>query len=140
MYADLSLDHRILKDIALKPCERKELAQEVVKDQGLSISRACLLVSLGRSMWYYRTTRDDSQVMDRPTEMGETKPNRGFIIITTESRSQGFIWNRKHVLGIYRIMGATQKEKQKTTACKGKDPFGTTNGTLTGAECRLYER
>ena len=49
MYADLSLDHRILKGHcrkkALKPCERKELAQAVVEEEGLSISRACSLVS-----------------------------------------------------------------------------------------------
>lgn len=64
-------------------------------------------------MWYYSTTRDDSQVMDKLVEMSEIKPNRGFDYYYYRIRSQGFIWNRKRVLRIYRLMGLQLRRKSK---------------------------
>lgn len=49
-----------------------------MKEEGLSIARACTIVCLCRSMWYYRSQRDDSEVIDKLTELAEAKPNRGF--------------------------------------------------------------
>lgn len=71
MYADLSLDHHMLKDIiekkTLRPCGRRELAEGIVKEEGLSIARACTIVCLCRSMWYCSIQRDDGEVIDKLT-------------------------------------------------------------------------
>lgn len=64
-------------------------------------------------MWYYQTTRDDSEVIDKLVEMSEIKPNRGFDYYYHRIRTQGFIWNRKRVLRIYRLMGLQLRRKSK---------------------------
>lgn len=63
---------------SLKPYEHKELAEDIVKDERVSITRACQTVSLSRSMWYYKSIKDDTAVIDKLIEMSEIKPNRGF--------------------------------------------------------------
>ena len=75
--------------------------------------RACELVCLSRSMWYYKTKRDDSEVIDKLTEMSEIKPNRGFDYYFYRIRSQGFKWNRKRVLRVYRLLGLQLRRKSK---------------------------
>ena len=64
-------------------------------------------------MWYYKTKRDDSEVMDKLTEMSEIKPNRGFDYYFYRIRSQGFKWNRKRVLRVYRLLGLQLRRKRK---------------------------
>ena len=89
------------------------MAEQVVKQEKLSIVRACELVCLSRSMWYYKTKRDDSEVIDKLTEMSEIKPNRGFDYYFYRIRSQGFKWNRKRVLRVYRLLGLQLRRKSK---------------------------
>ncbi len=98
---------------ALKPCERKELAQFIVAEEVLSIQRACAMVSLSRSMWYYKSVKNDTEVMDKLIEMSEIKPNRGFDYYYYRRRKQGFIWNRKRVLRVYRLLGLTIRRKSR---------------------------
>lgn len=71
------------------------------------------MVSLSRSMWYYQSKRDDSEVIDKLIEMSELKPNRGFDYYYHRIRNQGFIWNRKRVLRIYRLLGLTMRRKSR---------------------------
>ena len=64
MYVDLSLDHRVLKDViekkALKPCDRKSLVEEILLIEKINISRVCKIIHLTRSMFFYQTKKDDS--------------------------------------------------------------------------------
>lgn len=71
------------------------------------------MVSLSRSMWYYQSKRDDSEVIDKLIEMSELKPNRGFDYYYHRIRNQGFLWNRKRVLRIYRLLGLTMRRKSR---------------------------
>jgi len=64
-------------------------------------------------MWYYQTKRDDSEVIDKLIEMSELKPNRGFDYYYYRIRSQGFVWNRKRVLRVYRLIGLQLRRKSK---------------------------
>lgn len=62
MFADLSLVHRNLKDITeknLKLCERKELVNGVIDEQGISIPSACKIVCMSRSMCYCDHKKDN---------------------------------------------------------------------------------
>jgi len=64
-------------------------------------------------MWYYQTRRNDSEIIDKLIEMSELKPNRGFDYYFYRIRSQGFIWNRKRVLRVYRLIGLKMRRKSK---------------------------
>lgn len=72
MYAELALDNKILKDViekTLEPEVKKELADEIVKEYNVSISRACKLMDIHRSYFYYTEKKDDRSVDDRLQRM-----------------------------------------------------------------------
>lgn len=85
----------------------------MISQESISIQRACEIVSLSRSMWYYKSRKDDTEVIDKLIEMIEIKPNRGFDYYYHRIRKQGFIWNRKRVLRIYRLLGFTLRRKSR---------------------------
>ena len=64
-------------------------------------------------MWYYESRKDDTEVIDKLIELSEVKPNRGFDYYYYRIRNQGFIWNRKRVLRIYRLLGFTLRRKSR---------------------------
>lgn len=64
-------------------------------------------------MWYYKSRKDDTEVIDKLIEMSEIKPNRGFDYYYYRIRKQGFIWNRKRVLRVYRLLGLTMRRKSR---------------------------
>lgn len=75
-------------------------------------------------MWYYKSRRDDSEVIDKLTELAEAKPNRGFDWLYNRIRKQGHQWNRKRVLRVYRLMGLSLRRKVKKRLPKRiKDPL-----------------
>lgn len=76
-------------------------------------------------MWYYNTTRDDSQVIEKLLEMNELKPNRGIDYYYHRIRKQGYLWNRKRVLRVYRLMGLSlnRKRKKKRLPARVKTPL-----------------
>ena len=117
MYADLSLDHHLLKEIlekkVLKPCERRDLAVCLVEEYNACIGRSCRVVNLPRSMWYYQSAKDDSEVEQKLEELAEKHPNRGFDDFYGRIRNQGYKWNRKRVLRIYRKMNLKMRRKRK---------------------------
>jgi len=53
-------------------------------------------------MWYYQTKKDDSEVIDKLKELAESHPTRGFDEYYKKLRREGYKWNRKRVLRVYR--------------------------------------
>jgi putative transposase len=53
------------------------MAAYLMESHQTSIGRACRVVSLPRSMYYYKTTRDDTAVIDKLRELSEAYPTRG---------------------------------------------------------------
>ena len=72
---------------------------------GISISRACSVVDLHRSMWYYKSKKDDSLVIDKLTELADKKPTRGFDEYFNRIREEGIKWNFKHRLKFEKFTG-----------------------------------
>ena len=70
----------------------------------MSVVRACNVVGLTRSMWYYQSKKDDTQVIDKLTALAEAYPTRGFDEYNYKIRREGLKWNRKRVLRVYREM------------------------------------
>ncbi len=83
------------------------------QEYDVSITRACTIVDLHRSMWYYQNKRDDSQVIDKLNEFADKLPTRGFDEYYNRIRNEGIKWNRKRVLRVYRSMGLNIRRKRK---------------------------
>jgi len=64
-------------------------------------------------MWYYQSIKDESEVMDKLSELAESLPTRGFDEYYGRIRQQGYRWNRKRVLRIYRLMKLGLRRKHK---------------------------
>ena len=43
----------------------------------MSINRACSLINLARSMWYYETKKDDTELIAKLNELADQLPTRG---------------------------------------------------------------
>ena len=79
MYADLSLEHKALKDISskknIKPAERKALAHYPNEVHGLSIRQACRAVKISRAAFYFRAKlSDDEKIAAKLRLLSEAKP------------------------------------------------------------------
>jgi putative transposase len=107
MYADLSLDHSLLKKViekkTLRPCQKRDISQDLVQEDKVSIVRAYRIVDLDRSMFYYESIRDDSEVETKLNSYVENKHlcNRGCPEYYKRLRREGIGWNHKRVERVY---------------------------------------
>ena len=70
-------------------------------------------MNLPRSQWYYRSKRDDTEVEAALNTLAESFPTRGFDNYYGRLRAQGYGWNRKRVLRVYRSMNLPIRRKRK---------------------------
>ena len=85
----------------------------MVEGEGISIVRACAIVCLSRSMWYYTSQRDDRELLDALRALFETQPQRGIDYYYHRLRRAGYPWNRKRVLRVYRLMGLSMRRRAR---------------------------
>ena len=68
MYADLQLDHDILKEVmqkkVLKPSQRKQMAKFVVKHYNLSIRRSCKMICISQTSYRYANKNSSANEKD----------------------------------------------------------------------------
>lgn len=86
---------------------------EIKEEEGLSVARACKIVSLVRCMYYYESVRDDSAVETKLAWYGEKLPSRGFPEYFKRIRQEGLRWNHKRVRRVYRKLGMVHRRKFK---------------------------
>lgn len=79
----------------------------------MSINRACSLVRLTRSMWYYETKKDDSELIDKLNDLASKLPTRGLDEYVGRLRSQGYPWNRKRIYRVYKMLRLEKRRKRK---------------------------
>lgn len=79
----------------------------------VSISRACKVTSLPRSMYYYKNMRDDSETIDKLIELSERHPTEGQDLYYSRIRQQGLLWNYKRVRRIYLLLGMNRRKRTK---------------------------
>ncbi|WP_084399509.1 hypothetical protein [Pseudotamlana agarivorans] len=75
--------------------------------------RACKVAGLSRSIWYYHSKKDNSEVINKLTELAESYPTSGFDEYYYKIRREGLQWNRKLVLQVYREMKLSLRRKHK---------------------------
>ena len=75
-------------------------------------------------MWYYQSKKDDSEVIEKLSDLAKQLPTRGFDEYYGRIRQQGYKWNRKRVLRVYRLMklGLRRKHKKRLPA-RIKEPL-----------------
>lgn len=79
----------------------------------MSIDRACTVMHVSRSMWYYRRCQNDLVVESKLRELAEALPTRGFGVYFGRIRSEGLIWNHKRVKRVYCKLGLNLRRKTK---------------------------
>lgn len=89
------------------------MAESIIEKEQLSVSRACRIVHLPRSMFYYRSLKDDEAIINKLLELSDKYPTRGFDNYYGKIRLEGFIWNRKRVLRVYRSLNLKMRRKKK---------------------------
>ena len=91
------------------------LTQKLVLEDQVSIVRACRVVDLDRSMFYYESVKDDSDVEAKLTSSLTNKLlcKRGCPEYCKRIRREGVTWNHKRTERIYRNMGLSRRRKKQ---------------------------
>lgn len=81
-------------------------------------------MGLHRSLWYYRSKKDDTEVVTKLQQYAEHYPTRGFDDYFGKIRNEGLIWNRKRVLRVYRSLQMKLRRKcKKRLPARVKEPL-----------------
>jgi putative transposase len=97
----------------LGPATKKQLSKDIVEQEGISVSRACKIVSLPRSQFYYNNTKDDSEVVTVLQELAFKHTDYGFRKLYLYIRRSGKLWNHKKVYRVYKILKLNKKRRGK---------------------------
>lgn len=77
------------------------------------MGRACRVIELQRSLWYYRSSKDDSVIIERLSSLAQQFPTRWFDKYYAIIRNEGLKWARSRVLRVYREMKLCRRRKYK---------------------------
>jgi putative transposase len=92
----------------------------------VGMRRACRVVRIGRSTYYYRSVRDDRALRQRILEIAETRVRYGYKRIHVLLRREGWQVNHKKVYRIYCEDGLNLRRKRPrrrvSAACREARP------------------
>jgi len=97
----------------VKPSGKKTLVIYLLEKYKSNIVLTCSAVNLHRSQWYYKVTKDNSEVIEKLNKYAEDLPTYGFDEYYWRIRKEGLKWNRKRVLRVYRNMKLSMRRKRK---------------------------
>lgn len=98
----------------VKPADKREAVDVLIKEQQCSTSKACKLVQLPRSSYQYKKKlKDDSEIQDALTEVVGKHPAIGLWQSYHRFRNRGNKWNHKRVRRIYREMKLNVRRRAK---------------------------
>jgi len=95
------------------PATKKQLAEELVCEYKVPVSRACKMLSFPRSEFYYSTRKDDSEVIELLQQLAFDHPSYGFRKLFAYIRRTGKKWNRKKVYRVYKLLKLNKRRKGK---------------------------
>lgn len=91
----------------------------------MSMTRACGLIGIERSSYYYRSvTRDDSKLREALKEEAAKHREWGYRFLTVMLRREGFTDNHKRIYRIYREEGlqVRKRDKKHKSKWRGEKP------------------
>lgn len=89
------------------------LVEEVITEESISVGRACKIIGLNRSMYYYKSVKDDSEVENKLQDLAQRKPTRGLGHYFGLIRNEGLVWNHKRVERVYKKLQLNLRRKRK---------------------------
>ena len=89
------------------------VALEVVKEYAFSVGRVCRVLHMSKTAYYYKSCRDDSEVMEKLRTYAEKMPTRGFGEYRKLIRKEGIGWNHKRIKRVYNLMKLNLRRKHK---------------------------
>ena len=92
---------------------KRQLTDEIVQEHNIAVSRACKIVKLVRSQYYYNSKKDDTVVVDSLQELAFKHPSYGFRKLFAYLGKSGKPWNHKKVYRIYKLLKLNKKRKGK---------------------------
>ncbi|WP_373332800.1 IS3 family transposase [Vibrio porteresiae] len=118
MFAELSLEHRILKDIIekkpVKPAIRREFVDYARRVHKVSLRLACRAVGISDSVYRYQPKlNDDQEVISELQKAAERYPAYGFSMLLKILRRWGHTWNHKRIYRIYCELKLNKRRKGK---------------------------
>ncbi len=87
--------------------------EEVKTEQSISTVRACRIVGLSTAAVYYKSRKDDSEVIAKLQSLAEKHPTRGFGVYYGRIRNEGLVWNHKRVKRVYDLLKLNIRRKHK---------------------------
>lgn len=85
---------------------------ELKSQKQISTARACRIVNLERTGYYYQSTRNDSEIEAKLMEYAEKLPSRGCREYTKRIRKEGFQWNHKRIERVYNKLGMNKRRRK----------------------------
>lgn len=86
---------------------------ETKTESSISTVRACRIVGLSTSAAYYKSRKDDSEIIAKLQSLAEKHPTRGFGVYYGRIRNEGLIWNHKRVKRVYDLLRLNIRRKHK---------------------------
>jgi len=82
-------------------------------EHGYSLTRACKIINLSKSLYYYKPKKDDTEVIKKLQELAEKKPMEGQDKFYHRIRNQGLRWNYKRVRRVYLELGMNKRKRTR---------------------------
>lgn len=97
----------------VRPGDRKNIVAYLQEAHEVSVTRACKAIGLPKSVLYYQSVKDDSEVVQKLQELAELKPTRGFPYYFSRIRNEGKIWNHKRVKRVYDLLALNKRKRRR---------------------------
>lgn len=104
--------------------EKRASVKFLQEEHTVSVCRACELVSMNRSLYYYKPhpkTDRDQEIEALLSDWAEDFPHYGFWMLYYRMRLQGYRWNHKPVYRVYTRLGLNMRRFPKRKRLK-RDP------------------
>lgn len=89
------------------------MAAYVISTHRISISRACKVVNLPKSMYCYRNKKDDSETIAKLRVLADRYPTEGQDLYYSRIRHEGLKWNYKRIRRVYQLLGMNRRRKTR---------------------------